>query len=140
MDLLKVVEQSVEMKQWPEFKAGDTITVVYKIIEGNKEREQNFQGVVLQRRGAGATETFTIRKISGGVGVERGIGPAKGVAQNQQDARRAQIDDCIEHGAPGLHDTARFLFATGQKAGGIFHEDDRHVVDTAEAHEACGLD
>lgn len=71
MDLLKVVEQSVEMKQWPEFRAGDTITVVYKIIEGNKEREQNFQGVVLQRRGAGATETFTIRKISGGVGVER---------------------------------------------------------------------
>lgn len=72
MDLLKVAEQqTVELKQWPEFKAGDTITVYYKIIEGNKEREQQFQGVVLQRRGAGVTETFTIRKISGGVGVER---------------------------------------------------------------------
>lgn len=72
MDLLKVAqEQLVESKQWPEFKAGDTVTVFYKIIEGNKEREQQFQGVVLQRRGAGLTETFTIRKISGGVGVER---------------------------------------------------------------------
>lgn len=72
MDLLKVAqEQLIEKKQWPDFKSGDTITVYYKIIEGNKEREQQFQGVVLQRRGAGLTETFTIRKISGGVGVER---------------------------------------------------------------------
>lgn len=72
MDLLKVAqEQLIEKKQWPDFKSGDTITVYYKIIEGNKEREQLFQGVVLQRRGAGLTETFTIRKISGGVGVER---------------------------------------------------------------------
>lgn len=72
MDLLKLAEeQAVEKKQWPEFKAGDTITVFYKIIEGNKEREQQFQGVVLQRRGESVTETFTIRKMSGGVGVER---------------------------------------------------------------------
>jgi large subunit ribosomal protein L19 len=72
MDLLKIAQdQLIETKNWPEFKSGDTITVYYKIIEGNKEREQQFQGVVLQRRGAGPTETFTIRKISGGVGVER---------------------------------------------------------------------
>ncbi len=72
MDLLKLAEQqTVELKQWAEFKAGDTVTVYYKIIEGNKEREQMFQGVVLQRRGSGFTETFTVRKISGGVGVER---------------------------------------------------------------------
>ncbi|MFC2100357.1 50S ribosomal protein L19 [Bacteroidota bacterium] len=55
----------------PDFNAGDTITVNYKIKEGNKERIQQFQGVVLQRRGKGATETFTVRKISGGIGVER---------------------------------------------------------------------
>ena len=55
----------------PEFQAGDTLTVYYKIREGEKERIQPFQGVVLQRRSSGATETFTIRKISGGVGVER---------------------------------------------------------------------
>ncbi len=72
MDLMKVAEQqSVEVKQWPDFRAGDTITVTYKIIEGTKEREQMFQGVVLQRKGNGMTETFTVRKISGGVGVER---------------------------------------------------------------------
>ena len=72
MDLLKLAqEKTVEVKTWPSFKSGDTITVVYKIIEGNKEREQQFQGVVLQRKGSGVTETFTVRKISGGVGVER---------------------------------------------------------------------
>ncbi|MCD4698119.1 MAG: 50S ribosomal protein L19 [Bacteroidales bacterium] len=70
-ELLKFVEDQVEMKKLPDFKAGDTITVKYKIKEGNKERIQNFQGVVLQRRGSGNTETFTIRKISGNVGVER---------------------------------------------------------------------
>jgi large subunit ribosomal protein L19 len=55
----------------PEFNAGDTIVVYYKIKEGNKERVQPFQGIVLQKRGEGSTETFTIRKISGGIGVER---------------------------------------------------------------------
>ncbi len=72
MDLLKFVnEEYVARKEFPEFGAGDTITVYYKIKEGTKERTQFFRGVVLQRRGSGPTETFTIRKISGNVGVER---------------------------------------------------------------------
>jgi large subunit ribosomal protein L19 len=73
MDLIKVAESSfaIEAKEYPEFKSGDTITVHYKIIEGNKERIQNYRGVVIQRKGSGATETFTVRKVSGGVGVER---------------------------------------------------------------------
>ncbi len=66
-----VSENLVQMKEFPKFKAGDTITVHYKIKEGNKERIQNFQGVVLQRSGSGTSETFTVRKISGNVGVER---------------------------------------------------------------------
>ncbi|MDR1005980.1 MAG: 50S ribosomal protein L19 [Bacteroidales bacterium] len=70
-DLMKYVETLNERKEFPAFKAGDTITVSYKIIEGNKERIQQFQGVVLQRVGSGATETFTVRKISNGIGVER---------------------------------------------------------------------
>lgn len=71
-DIIRTIEnQMVTVKDFPKFKAGDTITVHNKIVEGNKERIQQFQGVVIQRSGTGATETFTIRKISGGVGVER---------------------------------------------------------------------
>ena len=70
-ELMQFVENLTERKEFPEFKAGDTVTVHYKIREGNKERIQNFQGVVLKRRGSGATETFTVRKIANGVGVER---------------------------------------------------------------------
>lgn len=72
MDLVKFVqEEYIEKKDLPDFSAGDTITVYYKIKEGNKERIQFFRGVVLQRRGNAATETFTIRKMSGNIGVER---------------------------------------------------------------------
>ena len=55
----------------PEFKAGDTVTVEVKIKEGNRERIQRFQGVVISRKGGGINETFTVRKISNGIGVER---------------------------------------------------------------------
>ena len=72
MDLLREVSSElVEKKEWPEFQSGDTITVYYNIKEGEKTRTQFFQGVVLQRRGSGSTETFTIRKMSGSIGVER---------------------------------------------------------------------
>jgi len=70
--LIKFVQDElVEKKDLPEFGAGDTITVYYEIREGNKTRTQFFKGVVIQRRGSGATETFTIRKISNDIGVER---------------------------------------------------------------------
>ena len=72
MDLVQFVQDEfVGKKDLPEFTAGDTITVYYKITEGEKTRTQFFRGIVLQRRGAGVTETFTIRKMSGNVGVER---------------------------------------------------------------------
>ena len=70
--LIKFVQDEfVEKKDFPKFSAGDTITVYYEIKEGEKKRTQFFKGVVIQRRGSGATETFTIRKMSGTVGVER---------------------------------------------------------------------
>lgn len=58
-------------RDFPEFKAGDNVTVNYKIVEGNKERIQSFRGDVIKRQGTGFTQTFTVRKISDGVGVER---------------------------------------------------------------------
>ena len=70
-ELLKFVEDQAEVKEFAEFKAGDTVTVTYKIREGEKERLQNFQGIVLQRVGSAPTGTFTVRKISSGIGVER---------------------------------------------------------------------
>ena len=70
--LVKFVEEKfVESKDLPSFSSGDTITVYYEIREGDKTRTQFFKGVVLQRRGSGSTETFTIRKMSGTIGVER---------------------------------------------------------------------
>src|SRR6056300_988195 len=66
-----VQEEFVAKKDIPAFDAGDTITVYYEIREGAKTRTQFFRGVVIQRRGSGSTETFTIRKMSGTIGVER---------------------------------------------------------------------
>ncbi len=72
MNLLKTAEKHFAKEaNYPEFNSGDTITVHYKIREGSKERIQQFRGVVLQRRGSGISETFTVRKISGNIGVER---------------------------------------------------------------------
>lgn len=73
MDLIKIAQEACahEKKEFPKFGAGDTITVTYRIKEESKERLQKFRGVVIQRRGSSATETFTVRKISSGVGVER---------------------------------------------------------------------
>ena len=70
--LIKFVQNEfISKKDFPTFSAGDTITVFYEIREGQKVRTQFFKGVVLQKRGSGATETFTIRKMSGTIGVER---------------------------------------------------------------------
>ena len=74
MDLIKVAEQAFAAEnpvEHPSFNTGDTVSVHYKIVEGNKERIQVFRGVVIQVKGTGSTKTFTVRKMSGNVGVER---------------------------------------------------------------------
>ena len=72
MDLIKVAEEAFATgKQFPAFKPGDTITVAYKIVEGNKERVQLYRGVVIKINGHGNKKRFTVRKMSGTTGVER---------------------------------------------------------------------
>lgn len=66
-----VHEQLTPQKTVPSFKAGDNVTVNYKVVEGNKTRVQGFKGDVIKRQGTGSTATFTVRKISDGIGVER---------------------------------------------------------------------
>ncbi|MBK6266757.1 50S ribosomal protein L19 [Marivirga sp. S37H4] len=72
-DLIKFIENEYKeaVSKLPDFKSGDTVNVHVKITEGNKERIQQYQGTVIQRRGAGNSATFTVRKVSSGVGVER---------------------------------------------------------------------
>ncbi len=71
MNLTEIVEQSQLRDDVPDFAPGDTVKVHVKVVEGNRERVQVFQGVVIARKGEGARETFTVRKLSFGVGVER---------------------------------------------------------------------
>ena len=72
MDLIKIAEEALATgKQHPEFRAGDTVTVAYKIVEGNKQRIQLYRGVVIKINGEGEKKRFTVRKMSGTIGVER---------------------------------------------------------------------
>lgn len=70
-NLVNEITASQLRKDLPEFKSGDTVKVSVRIIEGNKQRIQNFEGVVISRRGGGVSATFTVRKMSSGIGVER---------------------------------------------------------------------
>jgi len=71
MDLIKVIEQDQFKENIPDFSPGDTVKVHVKVVEGSRERIQVFEGVVIRRRGGGLGETFTVRRVSYGVGVER---------------------------------------------------------------------
>jgi large subunit ribosomal protein L19 len=71
MNELQRVENQYTQREMPDFRPGDTVSVHVRVVEGDKERIQLFQGVVIGRRGGGTRENFTVRKISGGVGVER---------------------------------------------------------------------
>ncbi len=71
MDIIKMIEQEQLRDDLPEFNVGDTVQVHYKVIEGNRERIQVFEGIVIKIQGGGARKTFTVRRLSYGVGVER---------------------------------------------------------------------
>jgi large subunit ribosomal protein L19 len=97
MDKLKLAEQTIITDEYPEFKTGDTVNVHYKVREGDKERIQKFEGLVISRRGSGANQTFMVRKVSAGnIGVER-IFPlfspfiAKIKLKRQGDIKRSKL-------------------------------------------------
>ncbi|HKK45600.1 MAG TPA: 50S ribosomal protein L19 [Balneolaceae bacterium] len=97
MDKLKLAEQTLVKDDYPEFRTGDTVNVHYRVREGDKERIQQFEGLVISRRGSGANQTFIVRKISAGnIGVER-IFPlyspfiAKIELKKQGDIKRAKL-------------------------------------------------
>lgn len=97
MDKLKLAEQTLMTDKYPEFKTGDTVNVHYRVREGEKERIQQFEGLVISRRGSGANQTFMVRKISAGsIGVER-IFPlfspfiAKIELRKQGDIKRSKL-------------------------------------------------
>lgn len=97
MDKLKLAEQTLTQNEYPDFQAGDTVNVHYRVREGEKERIQQFQGVVISRRGTGPNKTFIVRKISAGnIGVER-IFPlyspfiAKIEVKKRGDVRRSKL-------------------------------------------------
>ena len=86
-----VQEQLSGKKDFPKFKAGDNITVNYRIIEGNKERIQSFKGDVLKKQGTGTTATFTVRKISYGEGIERTFQTHSPLIQAIEVKRRGDV-------------------------------------------------
>ncbi|MFY9178093.1 MAG: 50S ribosomal protein L19 [Caldicoprobacterales bacterium] len=71
MDVIRAIEKEQMKKDIPQFNVGDTVRVYVKVVEGSRERLQAFEGVVIQKRGGGIRETFTVRRLSYGIGVER---------------------------------------------------------------------
>ena len=96
MDIIKSIEQESLRSDVPQFNVGDTVRVLFKVIEGNKERIQAYEGVVISRKHGGLRETFTVRRISSGIGVERAfpIHPPKiekVIVVRQGKVRRAKL-------------------------------------------------
>jgi len=91
MNIVQAITQEQLRQDVPHFRAGDTLKVYVKVIEGSRERVQLFEGVVIKRRGGGISETFTVRKISYGVGVERTFPIHSPKLEKIEVARRGKV-------------------------------------------------
>jgi large subunit ribosomal protein L19 len=128
----------------PEFRPGDTVKVHVRVVEGNRERVQVFQGAVMRRQGGGVSETFTVRKVSFGVGVERTFpvhSPtiAKIEVTTLGDVRRAKLYYLRErHGKAAKIKERRV--ARGKAAEQVLETEETPVDDVVEADEAVEVD
>ncbi len=91
MDIIKSIESQHLKQELPKFNIGDTVKVSVKVKEGNRERIQIFEGTVIQKRGGGVNETFTVRRISYGVGVERSFLIHSPKIEGVQVVRRGKV-------------------------------------------------
>jgi large subunit ribosomal protein L19 len=91
MDIVKQIENEQLKDGLPEFDAGDTVRVNVRVREGEKERTQAFEGVCIAKKGSGATETFTVRKVSAGIGVERVFPLHSPMLESIQVVRRGRV-------------------------------------------------
>jgi len=105
-DLLREVELEQLRQDMPQFSPGDTVRVLYRVIEGEKERIQAFEGVCIGRRGGGVAETFTVRKISSGVGVERIFPLNAPTVKGVEIVRRGRVRRAKLHYLRGLRGKA----------------------------------
>ena len=96
MDKVKLVESKYLRTDIPDFRPGDTVSVHVRVVEGDKERIQEFEGIVISRRGSGLNETFTVRKVSDGVGVER-IFPLHHHMGDHQSVYTSQFHNRVNH-------------------------------------------
>lgn len=91
MDILRMVEREYMKEDVPEFGPGDTVRVHVRVVEGGRQRTQVFEGVVIARRGGGINETFTVRRVSYGVGVERVFPIHAPVVEKIEVVRRGKV-------------------------------------------------
>ncbi len=106
MNQLSELEQGYLRSDLPDFRAGDTVKVHVRVVEGDKERIQIFQGLVIARRGSGTRESFTVRKMSGGIGVER-VFPLHGPVIDQIEVvRRGRVRRAKLYSLRGLRGKA----------------------------------
>ena len=91
MDIIRSIEQEQFKTDIPDFRPGDTVRVDVKVVEGTRERIQAFEGVVIKRRGGGLSETFTVRKISFGCGVERTFPLHTPIIEKIEVTRRGKV-------------------------------------------------
>jgi large subunit ribosomal protein L19 len=126
--IIQKIEEEQMSKELPDFGPGDTIVVQVKIKEGDRERLQAFEGVVIGRRSRGLNSSFTVRKISHGVGVERTFQAYSPLVDSVTLKRRGDVRHLPAHTVQEMRNSAGDLPPTGNNFPEQLHRDDQHIV------------